>query len=178
MSTIEQLREDMDRWIQNLDQPRAVLAGLPSCPWARGAWLRGSVGLVLGTDQYDRDLAQVLDSWDSQHQVVVVAWLPQCISVEQLDAAVARANELGRARGLVFLQDHPHEPEAVEDLVFNQGTWALAMLQPIEPLCEAALGLSDTGYYDRWDPGYLRAVLRSRGMTPEQLGNYRSAKTT
>ena len=66
------------------------------------------------------------------------------------------------AKDLLCLEDHPADPESVNGVSMNQGTWALLLVQQKSKLEEAAQQLAAKGYYQDWPEEYLHSVFHGR----------------
>ena len=63
---------------------------------------------------------------------------------------------------MIALADHPQSPEVVNGVKFNQGKYALVLVQSHTKLHSHATILADKGYYDGWDEEYLQDVFAHR----------------
>ena len=64
--------------------------------------------------------------------------------------------------GFVALEDHPDTTEAIGDLKFNMGKYALVLIQESKKLHMASKDLEKLGYYENWSEEYLDDVVNWR----------------
>ena len=62
-------------------------------------------------------------------------------------------------RGYIALEDHPDHIEQVDDLIFNQGEYAIVLVQEAEKLNKARKILQKQNYYKNWPKEYLEDVV-------------------
>lgn len=155
-----QARMDVINWITGfVERPHPLLNGWAPCPFARRARLDNRLDLRQGTTPW-RDLFQA-DVGDFD----VVCWIydPKRIDSQELNRAVDRLNEEHLLpRGLIALADHPDHVEEAQGVRFNQGEWALVLLQSRDKLQEHARMLANKGYYDGWPEQYLQDLFTGR----------------
>ena len=65
-------------------------------------------------------------------------------------------------RNYVALEDHPDDPEVVNGVVMNNGTYALALVQSLSDLNEKAQLVARKGFYDTWPEEYLTPLFKHR----------------
>jgi hypothetical protein len=65
-------------------------------------------------------------------------------------------------RDLIALEDHPSDPEIVNGVCMNQGTYALALVQNLTELNEKAHLMARKGFYDTWPKEYLQQLFQHR----------------
>ena len=159
----EQARQDIHDWIMDfVEVANPALAGWPPCPYARAARLRGSVDIRPGTDPYS-DLETVCNQGLAQYEVVIYVYDPAAWSHSTLATSIELANqEFLVGNNLIALEDHPHDPEIVNGIVMNQGTWALALVQSLSDLNSKAQQLAMQGFYQNWPQDYLQQLFRHR----------------
>jgi len=63
---------------------------------------------------------------------------------------------------LLGLEDHPNDPEIVNGVSMNQGTYALMMVQNLTDLNEKAQLVAKKGFYDTWPEEYLQLLFKHR----------------
>ena len=84
---------------------------------------------------------------------------PTLISATELEACVDETYKLLEDRGYVALEDHPDHVESVKDLVFNQGDYALILIQEADKLDKARKILAKQDYYKNWPQEYYEDVV-------------------
>ena len=63
---------------------------------------------------------------------------------------------------LLALEDHPDDPEIVNGIAMNQGTYALALVQSLSDLNEKARLVAKAGFYNTWPEEYLQVLFKHR----------------
>ena len=157
----EQAQIDVLNWITGfVEKPNAALNGWSPCPYARKARLDGELAFREGkTDPYT-DLMHA-DLGDKT--VIGYLYDPKNFTADEFNSAVARVNrEFLIARDIIALADHPDDAEQVNGVLFNQGTWAIAFIQPLSKLNHFARLIAAKGYYDGWPEDYLQALFEGR----------------
>lgn len=162
MDTV-QARIDVTNWITEfVEKPNPLLNGWAPCPYARAARLQNQIRIDIGIAPW-LDLRQ--QSWHGMRDldVIVKIYDPAAWPLERFRAEWQSAQEQFLApQGLLCLEDHPEDPESVNGVVMNQGTWALLLLQQTAKLEQAAQQLATRGYYNQWPEEYLQSVLQGR----------------
>lgn len=160
---IEQVKLDIESWIVNfVEVPHPALGGFPPCPYARSARLRGSYEVILGTDPYS-DLCNRGRLGLAGREVWIYVYDPQEWSHAQLSASIDMANrDCLLPSDIIALEDHPEDPEIVNGVCMNQGTYALALVQGLSDLNQKAKVMADRGFYDSWPEDYLQGLFQHR----------------
>ena len=63
---------------------------------------------------------------------------------------------------LLALEDHPADPEIVNGVSMNQGTYALALVQSLSDLNTKARQMARKGFYETWPEEYLQDLFDNR----------------
>jgi hypothetical protein len=63
---------------------------------------------------------------------------------------------------MLALEDHPDDVEIVNGICMNQGTYALAMIQSLSKLDDAAKQMASKGFYHSWPEEYLQVLFKNR----------------
>ena len=157
----EQAQLDILAWITGfVERPHPVLSGWAPCPYARRARLEGKFEIRQGkigpyTDLQHIDIGEM--------DVVAMVYDPTEFEPEQFNQQITAVNQgFLRARDLLALADHPDSPEVVQGVTMNQGTWAIAFVQPLAKLNAHARMISEKGYYKDWPEDYLRVLFEGR----------------
>lgn len=162
MDTV-QARIDVTNWITGfVEKPNALLNGWAPCPYARAARVQNRIRIDIGVAPW-LDLRQL--SWHgmSDLDVIIKIYDPQEWPLDRFRSEWQSAQaEFLDSKGLLCLEDHPDDPETVNGVSMNQGTWALLLLQQRQKLEEAAQQLAKQGYYQHWPEHYLQQVLEGR----------------
>jgi len=155
-------------WIQNfLSIPHATFNNLPPCPFAKQALLDNKIQCVeikpyehiSMHDYFIAELENFSYHWPKGKEVVVIGCEPCYISAVELSLATETANnKFLYNRGYVALEDHPDEKEQVQDVVLNNGLYAIIFLQQKEKLNTARTSLLKQSYYKNWDTEYYNEV--------------------
>lgn len=157
----EKAKKDITDWIINfVEQPNANLNGWPPCPHARRARLDQRFEIRQGLiDPYTDLMRAELEDRD----VIAYVYDPDKISAQQFNDQIERVN-LGFliARDILALADHPEDIEIVNSVCMNQGTYAIAFIQPLSKLNHYAKLIANKGYYQGWPESYLQELFKHR----------------
>ena len=160
---IDTVRADIEAWMINfLEVPHPALGGWSPCPYARAARIKRSYSVFLGSDPY-YDLKHLGQHGMGNREVVIYAYDPAEWSHEQFSASIAQANqECLLHRDILALEDHPADPEIVNGVCMNQGTYALILVQSLSDLNAKARQVANKGFYHSWPEEYLQALFQHR----------------
>lgn len=156
-----------ENWIFNvLSKPDDVFNGLSPCPFAKEAWLKNRVVIheLFDSDQIDHKFLHELDNyssnWPKSKEVIAIVCDPKFINSERLTEITEIAiQKFLVERGYVALEDHPETVEKVENIVLNNGEYAIIFLQPLDKLKNARKILERKGYYKNWTKDYYYDVV-------------------
>jgi hypothetical protein len=162
MPDLDTVRYDIERWIETfLEVPHPALGNWPPCPYARKARLDRDFEIRLGVNPYF-DLKVVSQTGISK-SVVIFAYESTAYSYEQFHTHLESANtEFLLNQDLLALEDHPDSPEIVNGVSFNQGTYALALVQSLSDLDRRAQIMGRKGFYETWPEPYLQELFQHR----------------
>ena len=168
MLDLEQVTYTIERWIANfVEVPHPGLGGWAPCPYARKARLDRDFEVRLGTDPYI-DLLEISKSGLSK-SVVIFAYDPVYWEYKHFSESLRAANIVHLLdNNLLALEDHPADPEVVNGVTMNQGTYALALVQSLSDLNEKAQLVAKKGFYNTWPEEYLTALFKHR-KDPRQI---------
>lgn len=160
---LEQVKQDIESWIENfVEVPHPALGGFPPCPFARSARLRRTYGVFLGVDPL-YDLKNRARHGMGNLEVVIYVYDPAEWSRELFANSIELANqETLIPRDLIAMEDHPADPEIVNGVIMNQGTYALALIQGLSDLNTKAQQMASKGFYHGWPKEYLQGLFRHR----------------
>lgn len=154
--------QELKNWItEHLSVPREQLNNLSACPYAKSAVEQNKIKFEIGTVVSD-DLIRIVSSWHDEVDGVVLIY-DRSINSQDFVADVINCNrEILMPNGLVALEDHPDIIEHIAGLTFNQGTYAIIIVQRLDKLNKASANLSAKGYYKNWDQSDLDDVVSWR----------------
>ena len=160
---LETVTQDILHWVENfVEKPHPALGGWPPCPFARQARLNRKVKVMIGIDPY-YDMKSRSGWGMGDHEVIVYAYDPAVWDYVQFSNALKDANqEFLLGKDLLALEDHPADPEIVNGISMNQGTYALAMVQSLSKLDTAAAQMHHKGFYESWPADYLELLFQNR----------------
>lgn len=160
---LAQVTENIQRWIENfVEKPHPTLGGWPPCPYARSARLKGTVAIHLGSDPYF-DLKNLSKRGLGSKEVVIYAYDPVEWNFELFHSLLEQANsDFLLSKDLIVLEDHPADPEIVNNISMNQGQYALAMCQSLTDLNTQAKQIASKGFYQTWPEEYLKVLFHNR----------------
>ena len=157
----EQAQLDILAWITGfVERPHPALLGWAPCPYARRARLEGKFEIRPGHIDPYTDLQHINIG---ELDVVALVYDPTEFEPEQFNQQITAVNQgFLRARDLLALADHPDSPEVVQGVAMNQGTWAIAFVQPLAKLNAHARMVAEKGYYKDWPEDYLQILFEGR----------------
>jgi len=169
VSNIEMtFEENIHNWIEKfLSIPNTTFSNLPPCPFAKQAMLEDKIQCVelkaidrLSIGEYFIcELENFSYHWPRKKEVVILGCDPQLITSEELSRAVGHANDqFLHNRGYIALEDHPDEEEKVNEVILNNGQYAIVFLQDSKKLNTARTALQKQNYYVNWDAEYYADV--------------------
>tara|TARA_B100001057_G_scaffold28080_1_gene25812 strand:+ start:2842 stop:3339 length:498 start_codon:yes stop_codon:yes gene_type:complete len=162
MQTFE---SSIDDWIQNfLSKPSKIFNNLPPCPYAKKAWLDESVLTHWIDDTFEiklwisAEIENYTYHWPKGKEVVILGFDPSRITPEELSKIIDNTKPMLDERGFIALEDHPDDPEVVEGIKLNHGTYGLVLIQEKEKLNTARAWLEKKNYYKNWTKEYKKEV--------------------
>ena len=157
----EQAQLDILAWITGfVERPHPALLGWAPCPYARRARLEGKFEIRPGHIDPYTDLQHINIG---ELDVVALVYDPTEFEPDVFNQQITAVNQgFLRARDLLALADHPDSLEVVQGVTMNQGTWAIAFVQPLAKLNAHARMVSEKGYYKDWPEDYLRVLFEGR----------------
>ena len=109
------------------------------------------------------DLIKISKEGLGGKSVVVIAYNPKHVTHESFSKDLETANkEFLLPNNLLALEDHPGDPEIVNGVSMNQGTYALALVQSLSDLNDKAQLVANKGFYDVWPSEYLAQLFQHR----------------
>jgi hypothetical protein len=163
MLNLNIVKQDIEQWIVDfVEVPHMSLGGWAPCPYARKARLDRDFEVTLGLVPL-HDLIKLSKTGLGGKSVVIVAYDPLVHTYDDFSSALEIANkEFLLPNNLLALEDHPADPEIVNGVSMNQGTYALALVQSLSDLNEKAQLVAKKGFYDTWPNEYLTALFKHR----------------
>ena len=163
MLNLKTVKQDIEQWIVDfVEVPHPSLGGWAPCPYARKARLDRDFDVRLGLAPI-HDLVQISRKGLEGKSVVIFAYEPKDLSFKELSHAIDTCNrEFLLSNNLLALEDHPDDPEVVNGVIMNHGTYALALVQSLSDLNEKAQLVAKKGFYDTWPEEYLEALFKHR----------------
>ena len=162
MLDLDTVQYNIERWVETfVEVPNPALGGWSPCPYARRARLDQDFEVRLGTDPY-RDAMNVGIS-GLPKSVVIYAYETTAWSHMDFAYRLSLANQHWLLpHDMLGLEDHPDDPEIVNGVSMNQGTYALVMIQRLSDLNEKAQLVARKGFYDTWPEEYLQLLFTHR----------------
>ena len=149
------MENQVEDWInQLLSVPNPAFAGMPPCPYAKKAWLDGSVEVKKfeGFESLDKDLV----NWNDKIEVIIYEFEDTPYLPHDLEITCAVYHD--RYPDFIFYDEHPAQIEEVSGVIINSGL-ALLIVQKRKELEEARAELMKTGYYDNWTPEMKERII-------------------
>ena len=95
--------------------------------------------------------------------VIVIAYDPAYWEYRYFSESLRAANIVHLLNNnILALEDHPADPEIVNGVTMNQGTYALALVQSLSDLNEKAKLMAGKGFYKAWPEEYLQVLFENR----------------
>lgn len=160
---LAKVQQDIEAWIENfVEVPHPNLGGWAPCPYARKARIDRDFEIRLGLAPL-HDLIKISQQGMNNKSVIVIAYDPTDYTHQEFSQELETANrEFLLEKDLLVLEDHPGDPEIVNGVCMNQGTYALALVQCLSDLNEKATAMARKGFYDSWPEEYLQALFNHR----------------
>ena len=158
---LDTVKQDIEHWIVNfVEVAHPALGNWSPCPYARKARLEGTYEVRVGTNP----ISDLLDIWRTglgNREVIAIAYDPKTWDHTTFAKALDFANrEFLLDKDILVLEDHPMDPEIVNGVCMNQGTYALA--QCLSDLDTKAAIMARKGFYDAWPEEYLTMLFQHR----------------
>jgi hypothetical protein len=162
MLSLETVKADIEKWIVDfVEVPHPALGGWAPCPYARKARLDQDYEVRLGADPYWDSVQTSIDGLAKS--VVIYAYESNLWSHYEFAYKLNLANHHWLLpHDLLGLEDHPGDPEIVNGVSMNQGTYTLLLIQNITDLNEKAQLVANKGFYASWPEEYLQALFDHR----------------
>jgi hypothetical protein len=169
MLNLDTAQYEIERWIETfVEVPHPALGGWAPCPYARKARLDRDFEVRLGLTPI-HDLIKISKNGLGGKSVVIIVYNPTVYTHQDFSNDLNIANkEFLLPNNLLVLEDHPGDPEIVNGISMNQGTYALALVQSLSDLNEKAQLVAKKGFYDTWPEEYLTALFKHR-KDPRQI---------
>jgi hypothetical protein len=163
MLDLATVKQDIEKWMVDfVEVPHPALGGWAPCPYARKARLDKDYTVRLGVNPYF-DLINVARDGLGGKSVLILVYDPSEFSHTQFASDLDAANkEALLPNDLLALEDHPEDPEIVNNVKMNQGTYALALIQSLSDLNQKAELMARKGFYDTWPEEYLTTLFQHR----------------
>lgn len=163
MLNLDTAQTDIESWMRNfVEIPHPSLGGWAPCPYARKARLDRDFEVRLGLAPM-HDLIKISKHGLGGKSVVIIVYDPAVHTCEYFSSALSVANkQFLLPNNLLVLEDHPADPEIVNGVSMNQGTYALALVQSLSDLNDKAQLIAKKGFYNTWPENYLTALFQHR----------------
>lgn len=163
MLDIIKVKQDIESWITNfVEVPHPLLGGWPPCPYAKKARLERDFEVRLGLDPYF-DLVNLSIDGLGGKSVVIYVYNAEYWKYDQFSFSLRSANlDYLLKKDILALEDHPADPEWVNGICMNQGTYAIAMCQSVSDLNAKAKHIASKGFYNSWPEEYLKQLFQHR----------------
>jgi hypothetical protein len=160
---LDKVQKEIESWIENfVEVPHPSLGGWAPCPYARKARLDRDYEVCLGLAPI-HDLIKISQHGLNNKSVIIIVYDPNDYTHEEFSRELTTANrEFLLEKDLLALEDHPGDPEIVNGVCMNQGTYALALVQSLSDLDQKAQVMANKGFYQTWPEEYLQALFRHR----------------
>ncbi len=163
MLDLDTVRDNIERWIETfVEVPHPSLGGWAPCPYARQARLNREYEVRLG-QSLTYDLIGISQNGLGSKKVIVLVYQADHYRPQEFEYLHSYINQLYlRGQDLLALPDHPADPEIVNGVVMNQGTYALSLVQSLSDLDHKSRLVAQKGFYNTWPESYLQTLFRGR----------------
>jgi hypothetical protein len=163
MLKLETIQKDIEHWIENfVEVPHPALGGWAPCPYARKARLDQDFEIRRGLALI-HDLIKISKTGMGGKGVIILVYEANCYTHKEFSRDLDMANQhFLLPNDLLALEDHPADPEIVNGVVMNQGTYTLALVQSLSDLNKKAQLVAKKGFYDTWPEDYLEVLFKHR----------------
>lgn len=163
---IAEIKKLINTWmIQFLEIPNFKFNNFPICPFARQARIQNKIEIIFtepnNFDSAINDSLPILNEKD----VVILCFDHNLIDPIDLERYVIKLNQSLMKQDFVILEDHPAQPEYINELKMNFGECGLLLIQKLNKLNEASALLKNKGYYNYWSKENLDLVVNWRTVT-------------
>jgi hypothetical protein len=154
----EQAKQDVLSWVENfVEKTNPNLNNWSPCPFARRSRLENRLTIVKGSDVFE-DVNSLVLSWDDSYDVVVFVYDKTQYTVDEFSSNIEKINKDTLPKDILILEDHPDDPEIVNNVTMNQGQYILVLCQRFSKVNLASAELKEQGYYDLWSKQYYDRV--------------------
>jgi hypothetical protein len=162
MLNLTTVQHDIEQWITNfVEVPHPALGGWAPCPYARRARMENDFEIRIGRNVFEDLIATSYGTLTKS--VLIFVYDPAQYDYEIFHRELEYANtQYLLPKDLIALEDHPADPEIVNSVVMNQGTYALALVQNLTDLNQKAQLMARKGFYDTWPEDYLQTLFNHR----------------
>lgn len=162
MLDLDTVRYNIERWIEEfVEVPNSALGGWPPCPYARRARLDNDYEIKLGFDP-GFDLVEVSKNGINKSVLILVYDAVDYPHKQFSNTLELINNKFLIPNDLIALEDHPGDPEIVNGISMNQGTYVMALVQSLSDLNKKAQLMAKKGFYDKWPEDYLEMLFKHR----------------
>ena len=160
---IDEVKADIEAWLINfVEIPHPALGNWAPCPYARKARLDNKYSVRIGTS-LSADLINAASEGMGDQDVYIYVYNPSDYNPEEFENTIDSTNEETLVPiDMLALSDHPGISEVVNGVHFNQGKYALALVQSLSKLHSHAQILGKKGFYTGWDEEYLQGLFTNR----------------
>jgi hypothetical protein len=155
-----QAKQDVLNWVENfVEQSNPSLNGWLPCPFARRSRLENKLHICEGSEVL-YDTTDLISTWDDKYDVVIFVYSKEKYTADEFTAQIEQINkEHALPNDILILEDHPGDPEIVNDVKMNQGQYILVLCQRFSKVNLASAELKEQGYYDSWSKQYYDRVV-------------------
>ena len=162
MLNLDTVTYDIERWMATfVEVPHPALGGWAPCPYARKARLDRDFEVRLGRNPFEDLISASYGTL--ARSVTIFVYDPELHAYAQFHQEIEYANtQYLVPKDRIALEDHPADPEIVNGVAMNQGTYALILVQNLTDLNQKAQQMARQGFYDTWPEDYLKILFAHR----------------
>ena len=145
------VKEELEQWIvEELSVPDPDLNNIWPCPYAIKAWFENQVKVIETEDNFWDVVNEEVDSFNDDHQVVIVAQQEPFCEYEDLEVSCMALNKWFAQKGMnIWLLSFQHDITMV-------------FIQRLSKLDDASAKLLKKGYYDNYDDDDFDNLIAER----------------
>jgi hypothetical protein len=153
-----------------VEKPHPLLGGMPPCPYARQARLKGRVKMVwISSAEPDSDCWTHIENTDfNKTEVLILITDRSRWTWQQAYDIRCELNKTFHKNDIVILEDHPDYNEKISGVNMSNGRYCLLFAQRLSKLNHLADVLENTSdYYKNWSQAELDDVVTWRRQDPQ-----------
>ena len=158
----QKIETEIREWSSNvIEVPNPNFNNIPTCPYAKAAWEKGSVKIVFDHDGSDEQLLKNISNYDDDYEVVIIVETNYPDDQDGYHESLDQVNNLISQNlwgdtDVWVMGFHPmdDQTEVLEEAdsfePISEYSYGLVFVQRLSLLEESAISLEKAGYYDTY----------------------------